>query len=73
MSPALDQVLQVALTLPETERQHLVDALLETLPEEAIEPDEGLVEELDRRCAEIDSGQAHAIPFDDVIEPVRKK
>jgi putative addiction module component (TIGR02574 family) len=73
MNSALDQVLQGALALPEADRQQLVIALVESLPPSAIEPDDDLVAELDRRCSEVDSGIAQSIPFDEVMARVGKK
>jgi len=56
-----EQLLQQALDLPESERAELAAKLLETLDrstEEAV--DSAWVTEVERRCAELDSGKVVA-------------
>lgn len=69
-----DQILEAALALSEADRMQLVDALMGTLPtDNAIEPDEDFVAELERRCAEVDAGRAQPIPFEEIMERHRSK
>ena len=74
MSPAAEQVLQLALTLPEEERLDLVDALIASRSYESELPfDPDLLVEINRRTAEIDSGTVQTAPWSVVRERVRRR
>ena len=74
MSPATEQVLQAALTLPEEERLDLVDALLASqgLSSE-LSFDPAVLDEIKRRSAEVDAGTIQTTPWTIVRERVRKR
>jgi putative addiction module component (TIGR02574 family) len=60
-------VLEAALALPEDDRIHLVERLLETLgPETDIEDEADFLAELARRSAEIDQGKAEMVPWSEL-------
>jgi putative addiction module component (TIGR02574 family) len=74
MSPAAQQLLQAALTLPEEERLDLADALLASqdhASELPFHPD--LLVEINRRSDEIDSGTVQTTPWTVVRERVRRR
>ena len=74
MSPAAQQVLQLALTLPEDERLDLVDALIASRGYESELPfDPELLVEINRRSAEIESGAVQTAPWSVVRERVRRR
>ena len=74
MSPATQQLLQVALTLPEDERLDLVDALLASQGHASETPfDPELLLEIRRRSAEIDAGTVKPTPWPVVRERVRQR
>lgn len=69
MATSKDDIFRVALTLPESERAELIEALLESLDSEV----EAGVEaawrlEIERRAEELDSGAVQSIPWDVVRE-----
>ena len=64
MQPSRQEVLGVALQLPESERIRLVHELLESLhPEPEGEHDDAWRTELDRRLADFRAGTAGAVPW----------
>ncbi len=74
MSPAAQQVLELALTLPEEERLDLVDALIASQSYESELPfDPELLVEINRRSAEIDSGAVQTTPWSVVHKRVRRR
>ena len=74
MSPAAQQLLQAALTLPEEERLHLADALLASQDHAGELPfDPDLLVEINRRSAEIDSGTVQTTRWTVVRERVRRR
>lgn len=59
MSSAAHKILQDVLSLPEDERAEIAARLIESLdaaPDAGV--DEAWADEIERRCAELDSGQA---------------
>jgi putative addiction module component (TIGR02574 family) len=73
MSSSFDQVLTAALSLPDTERADLVDALLGTLePDPAAPLDPAWLEEIERRSKEYDEGKVQGIPWDEVRKSLRR-
>lgn len=75
MSVRLDDLKREAAKLSEVERAELALALIESLDDPA---DEGDVEEawrieLDRRSAELASGEVRAVPGDDVFARLRER
>ena len=72
MSTSFDQVLKAALSLPDTERAHLIDTLLDTLePEDAAPLEDAWLAEIARRSREFDEGLVHPIPWEEVKERAR--
>lgn len=74
MSPAVEQILQAALALPEGERRKLVEALLVSGDQPGELPfDPARMEEIRQRSAEIDSGEVQTTPWPIVRERVRQR
>ena len=74
MSPAAQQVLQLALTLPEDERLDVVDAPIASRSYESELPcDPELLVEIHRRSAEIDSVAVQTAPWSVVRDRVRRR
>lgn len=74
MKASIQKIFRVASALPDAERAELVEALLSTLaPGKEIPLDDAWLAEIDRRCAELDSGTVEAVPWSVVRERVRKK
>ena len=74
MSAQSDQILQSALRLPESERAEIAAALLHSLDtpaDEAVE--EAWAAEIERRIATIERGDVALIPFEDVLEEMRRR
>jgi putative addiction module component (TIGR02574 family) len=61
-----DEIFQAAQLLPPGERWQLVTRLWEALPPEALVLDEAELQLLDKRMAELDSGEVKAIPGEEV-------
>jgi len=67
MSIIMQNVLQTALALPETERVELVDALIASLPrDEQVPLDDEFLAELERHCDDVDAGTAKTFSWDEV-------
>jgi len=69
MNARVDQLLHEAMSLPETERVALADALyasLDGLPEDQSEVEAAWDSEIARRVDEIRAGKAKLIPLDEV-------
>jgi putative addiction module component (TIGR02574 family) len=74
MSPTAEQLLTSALTLPESERLELAEALLAASEPPAPEPTgDAWLAELHRRSAEIDAGGAALAPWPEVKRRVRAR
>jgi putative addiction module component (TIGR02574 family) len=67
MNNAVDQVLQAALSLPEDDRVHLVDALIASFESADSAPfDDAWLQEIGRRTAEYEAGLVQLVPWDEV-------
>jgi putative addiction module component (TIGR02574 family) len=74
MGPTAEQLLTSALTLPETERLELAEALLAASEPPAPELSGfAWLAELQRRTAEIDAGAATLTPWSEVKRRVRAR
>jgi putative addiction module component (TIGR02574 family) len=74
MTPAVEQILQAALALPEPDRVELVDALIAALePETSAAIDDAWRAEVSRRSAEYDAGLVKPIPWAKVKEGARQR
>ena len=74
MNATLENLLHTALTLPDPERVELVEALIASLqPEDRPPFDESWREVIQRRSAELRSGQVIAVPWDEVKRRAREK
>jgi putative addiction module component (TIGR02574 family) len=65
-----DTVSADAMSLPPDLRFVLARRLLESV-EDAAEGDEELFAEIERRCAEVDSGAVQPIPFEQAMSEIR--
>lgn len=65
MSAPVKEVLEKALEFDEHDRAEVVEALLESLEVEDPEEEAAFVAELERRAAEMESGAAKGIPWED--------
>ena len=73
-SVTYDDVLRTACSLDEPERVRLVDDLLSTLsPAEAAPLDDAWLAEIDRRSADLDSGEVQTIPWSEVRRRARER
>lgn len=69
MATSATELLKQALELKEEERAELASLLIESLDEPAEEGVEAAwVKEIERRMAELDSGSAKILPWDEVRE-----
>ena len=67
MGPELIDLFQKACDLPEEERATLAGLLIESLDSEwEAGVDEAWAKEIDRRIAELDSGEVEPIPWEEV-------
>jgi putative addiction module component (TIGR02574 family) len=74
MNPAVEQVLQAALQLPDEDQLQLVSALTAAVEERGLRPfDDSWLEEIRRRSAEYDAGSVQAIPWAEVKERARQR
>ncbi len=78
MSDTTTQLLNSALSLPETERRELRDALQDSLPDHdgELSPDdweEAWADEINRRVAEIRAGTVTMIPAEEVMARLKEK
>ena len=72
MSATLEHVLQAALTLPESDRVELIDALIGTLPAEDAAPlDDAWLAEIERRSREYDEGRVTPVAWGEVKRRAR--
>ena len=72
MLTELDRITNEALSLPSSSRAVLAEKLLESL-DEADEIAALWADEAERRCREIDAGQVHLYPGDDVLAEARSR
>lgn len=74
MSPAVEQILGTAMTLPESQRLELAEALLSASePPSPVLAGEAWLTELQRRSNEIDSGTAVFTSWAEVKRRVRNR
>jgi putative addiction module component (TIGR02574 family) len=74
MSPAVEQLLQAALQLPDEDQLQLVSALTAAVEERGLRPfDDSWLEEIRRRSAEYDAGTVQPIPWAEVKARARRK
>ena len=67
MTATAKTVLESALTLPESERMAIAEALWESLPADAVDlDDDALEQELLRRSEEMDKDPSSVIPWSEV-------
>jgi putative addiction module component (TIGR02574 family) len=60
------EIFEAAQLLEPLERWELVNRLWQSLPVESLQPDKEELALLDRRLAEIESGEAETVPIDEV-------
>ena len=67
MTQEADELLKKALTLPAEDRAAMAGSLLESL-EEPVDPsaEEAWNEEIARRIADLDSGKAKTVPWEEI-------
>ncbi|MGH7174449.1 MAG: addiction module protein [Gemmataceae bacterium] len=74
MNPTMENLLNTALTLPDQDRVELVEALIVSLqPEDRPPFDESWREVIQRRSAELRSGQVAGVPWAEVKRQAREK
>ena len=74
MSPTIEEVLKVALSLPDDERVELVEALIASLqPADQPPFDESWREIIQQRSAELRSGAVTPVPWLEVKRQAREK
>jgi putative addiction module component (TIGR02574 family) len=74
MTASVDDILQQALALPESERAQLVDAIIATLsPEDAAPLDDTWLAEINRRSDEYDAGGVKPTAWAEVKERARQR
>jgi putative addiction module component (TIGR02574 family) len=75
MSGAAKQILEAALKLPAEEREHLVEEIAASLPNDFASKDLERVwlDELFRRSAELDAGAAEVMELSDVREQIAER
>ena len=72
VTSATKRILDDALSLPEEEREALVEALSDSLDPETVELSSEWTNEIRNRIAQIESGEAKTIPWDEVDARIRK-
>lgn len=73
MAPIIEQVLTVALELPDADRIELIEALIESVESPDQPPfDESWGEVIRRRSAELASGSVVAVPWSEVKRRARE-
>jgi putative addiction module component (TIGR02574 family) len=74
MSQAAQQLLEMALRLPDEDQLNLLSALVSAVEERGLRPfDDDYMAEIQRRSAEFDAGNVTAIPWVEVRERARQK
>ena len=68
-----DTIIDQVLHLPRESRAFLAEKLLESLDHEDFEVSPEWMEEIRRRCAEIDQGAVGLIPADQVFEDISRE
>jgi putative addiction module component (TIGR02574 family) len=70
MTPTFDTVAAQALSLPPDQRYELAQRLWASV-EPTVDEDEAIFAEIERREAEVESGKAKPIPFDQAMREIR--
>lgn len=74
MEAESQHVLQTALALPDSDRAEIAASLIRSLDTETDEDaDAAWAAEIQRRIGEIDKGEVKLIPWDDVMEEMRRR
>jgi putative addiction module component (TIGR02574 family) len=74
MNPIMENLLNAALALPDDDRVELVEALIASLQSEDRPPfDESWREVIQRRSAELRSGEVAPVPWTEVKRQAREK
>jgi putative addiction module component (TIGR02574 family) len=74
MTPITRQILDAALSLPESERSELVDELICSLDSTVDAPlHPAWRAEIERRIADVASGKSKLIPGDEALRMIREK
>lgn len=75
MSGAAKQILEAALKLPPEEREHLVEELAASLPNDFVGKDieKAWLDEIGRRSDEIDAGTAEVLDLSDAREQIAQR
>ena len=75
MSGAAKQILEAALKLPAEEREHLVEELVASLPNDFASKDleKAWLDEIGRRSDEIDAGKAELLDLSDVRTQIAER
>lgn len=71
VTSATKKILEDALALPEKERKALVEALSDSLDPEAVELSPEWTREIRNRIAQLESGEAKTIPWNEVADRIR--
>ena len=72
MTSATTKILEDALALPKKEREVLLEALSDSLDPETVELSSQWVSEIKSRIAQIESGEAKPVPWDEVDARIKK-
>ena len=73
MTMSTDTIIEQALHLPRESRAFLAEKLLESLDFEEFEVSPKWMEEIRRRCREIDDGTVDLVPGDHVFEEIDRQ
>ncbi len=74
MTPAIEELLQRALELPEEDRERIADALWRSIDGDTLEEvEEAWKVELERRVAEIDEGKVRLVSGGEVMAGLRAR
>ena len=74
MTTQSQEVLQIALALPEAERAEIAASLIRSLdPETDEDVNAAWASEVQRRVEAIDRGEVRLIPWDDVMQELRSR
>jgi putative addiction module component (TIGR02574 family) len=66
------EILEAASALPEEERLLLAHSLFDSIHEMDADVEQAWIQEIRRRCGEIDRGEVELIPAEDVFEEARR-
>jgi putative addiction module component (TIGR02574 family) len=72
VTSATKKILEDALALPEKEREALMEASSDSLDPETVELSPEWISEIGNRIAQIESGEAKTIPWNEVDARIKK-